>query len=65
MTDSEACEGDFDRPLVKVKSIKQVQDIPTTASLDKESLDHLCRHFGLDCSDNFTSNGFWNVRSFR
>lgn len=60
---SEECDGDFNLPLVKVKNTKQVQDVPTTASLLKDSLDHLCRHFGWDSSDHFTSTGFWNVRS--
>lgn len=61
---SDPCEGDFTLPLIKVKTAKQVEDIPTTASLLKASLDHLCRHFGWDSSMHFTSAGLWNVRSF-
>ncbi len=55
---SEPCEGDFTLPLVKVKNAKQVKDVPTMASLLKDSLDHLCRHFGWEGSDHFTSPGF-------
>jgi len=59
---SDACERDFNLPLVKVTAVKQVKDIPATATLLKPSLDHLCRHFGWDSSLYFTSNGVWNVR---